>query len=273
LYRTQTVVIPNRIRSLGPSSFECTGTDQLIFEPDCIVSVIDQAAFRMCDALKSLSIPKSVECLSDRCFADCGNLLNVTFESDSKLTVIGPSALHHCMRLLKICIPRSVQTLGKRCFAEYWVLSSVTFEADSALLAIHVHAFSCCRVLESISLPASLESVCAPFMTSPISDIQIDPGNRHLSVNAPLLLDFAGTKLIQSCGIAGGVQIPETVKILGEFAFTDCESLMSISVPVAVETIARRCFEYCHHLLRVTFEPGSKLTAIEARAFRALATK
>jgi hypothetical protein len=261
-----TAFVTNSIRSLGPSCFEWTGIEKVIFEPVSIVSVIDHDAFAWCRDLKSICIPRSVECLSEKAFYQCDSLVSVTFESDCRLSVIGASAFLLCVPLLAICIPRSVKTLCRDCFQSCLHLSSVTFESDSELVSIETGAFLGCLRLTSICLPASLEFVTAPFLESGILSIEIDANNRHLSVCNGFLLDFHGERIIQAYGSLDGPHIPRTVKILGDSAFRGSTYLASICIPSNVETIEGRCF-LNSNLSSLTFESGSKLAVIEREAF------
>jgi hypothetical protein len=257
--------VPNNIRSLGPSCFQQIEIEELIFEPVSIVSMIGDAALSR-TKLRSVCIPRSVECLSKDAFAQCSCLTIVTFETDSRLSVMGISAFEACSRLPAICLPRSVKIVCQSCFDHCAALSSVTFESDSELLTIEADAFCDCGALKSISLPASLEFLTSPFTRSGISAIEIDPGNRHLSVCEPFLLDFTGERIIEVYGSPDTVQIPRTAKVLGASAFRGSHSLTAICIPASVSTIAARCFSGSR-LSSVTFEAGSKLAVIEREAF------
>jgi hypothetical protein len=112
-----------------------------------------------------------------------------------------------------------------------------------------------------------LEFVSCPFTRSRIRAVQIDAGNRHLSVSEPFLLAFAGTKLIQGFGSFREVHVPETVKIIGDSAFSHCESLVAIWIPPSVEVLAARCFSDCLRLARIVFGAGSRLGVIERDVF------
>jgi hypothetical protein len=52
------------------------------------------------------------------------------------------------------------------------------------------------------------------------------------------------------------------------YAFRDCVSLSSLSIPSSVERLCRWCFVKCSSLAEVTFETGSRLSCIEADVFQ-----
>ena len=55
---------------------------------------------------------------------------------------------------------------------------------------------------------------------------------------------------------------------MGDFAFFDCRSLTTITIPDSVTSIERYAFENCTQLQSVTFEPNSKLESIGGYAFK-----
>ena len=59
------------------------------------------------------------------------------------------------------------------------------------------------------------------------------------------------------------VVIPANATTIGNSAFEQCASLISIDIPANVETIGTAVFVYCSSLATVTFENGSQLKTIE----------
>ena len=56
------------------------------------------------------------------------------------------------------------------------------------------------------------------------------------------------------------------VVAIGESAFYE-SSITSIEIPASVKTIGNRAFQNCYSLISVTFDEGSKLTSIGNNAF------
>mmetsp|Transcript_1308 Transcript_1308/g.2750 ORF Transcript_1308/g.2750 Transcript_1308/m.2750 type:complete len:298 (+) Transcript_1308:958-1851(+) len=63
----------------------------------------------------------------------------------------------------------------------------------------------------------------------------------------------------------GHVSIPSGVTSIGDRAFVECQSLVSVSLPSGVTSIGRYSFGYCYSLVSVTLP--STLTSIGAGAF------
>ena len=73
----------------------------------------------------------------------------------------------------------------------------------------------------------------------------------------------SGKLIIPSIAIDGGVQY--TVTSIGDYAFTSCERLTSVTIPESVKSIGEAAFNYCQSLTSVTI-PES-VTSIGNRAF------
>jgi hypothetical protein len=79
--------------------------------------------------------------------------------------------------------------------------------------------------------------------------ITVDEGNHHFQVSGNFLLDSEGRTAIRYCGHSRKVNLNRNVEILGT-----------------------GCFFHCKPLSSLTFESGSRLTRIEARALEGLLT-
>ena len=74
-----------------------------------------------------------------------------------------------------------------------------------------------------------------------------------------------GNEAFSGCGALTEIEIPETVTVIGKYAFRDCYSIEKITLHEGLLTIGARAFEDCGALAEV-FIPES-VTTIEAYAF------
>jgi hypothetical protein len=140
---------------------------------------------------------------------------------------------------LLICIPTSVKTIWADWITQDACLRTVSFEHNSRLLGIERTAFGAMPIV----------SMCVPAATEKLYE---------WSVQSWLLQDIwfeRGSKLSRiECA-----------------AFARCQSLTSIRLPASLVSLGHRvgaeCFGRCDSLSSVTFEPGSRLSRIEASAF------
>ena len=80
------------------------------------VNTIGRYAFRCYRELKSLYIPKTIECIGEFCFDYCTSLSKVIFSPQSKLKEISQVAFFNCI-FETIVIPPTVEVIGKFAFS------------------------------------------------------------------------------------------------------------------------------------------------------------
>jgi hypothetical protein len=184
---------------------------------------------------ESIAIPASVESIGACCFAYTTSFSSITFEPGSKLQTMDCRAFFGCA-IRSIVIPHLVEIIPEGCFLGCQILSGIAFENGSRLQKIRRLAFSACGV-ESIQIP---ELVSA-----------IKPG---CFVDSRCLRDFT-------------FDVHCVVGQLDRSTLCWCASLKAICIPASVKIIGEWCFAFCQRLTSVTFQSGSKLSAINQRAF------
>ena len=221
------VTIPASVKSIGTSAFNgCKAMTTVTFAEGSKLDAIGDKAFMSCSVLSSITIPASVKSIGTSAFNSCYDIRNkiglttVTFAEGSELESIGQQAFYGCTILSSITIPASVTEIGEKAFYACENLATVTFAEGSKLKSIGELAFQYCKVLSSITIPASVTSIGAKlFYNCPaLESISVDAGNTVYS--SPdyciAIIETATNTLIQGCN---NTVIPESVKIIGEYAF------------------------------------------------------
>jgi hypothetical protein len=103
------------------------------FESDLKLTRIEDEAFSYCTALRTISIPSTVEVICRQCFIGCSSLSSLAFESDSNLAGIGNAAFFGCGALKSISIPQSIQKLENEWYNGS-SLATVIFESGVSLV-------------------------------------------------------------------------------------------------------------------------------------------
>lgn len=201
------------------------------------VVAIGSSAFLNNAVIESVEIPSSVQTIGDFAFSRCTSLTAVTFADDSKLETIGKSAFSYS-NLSKMEIPSSVTEIGDESFLNCDKLSSVTFPSDSKLEVIGERA----------------------FMQSKLSKIKIPSSLKKIEIGA-----FRGCDNLYSISFPSNGKLKE----IEESAFSSCMSLLSIEIPASVEIIGNYAFSDAA-LASVTFATNSNLKIIGERAFQYL---
>lgn len=96
-----------------------------------LVTSIGKAAFGVCKALTSVTIPESVTHIGDMAFWECGALTSVTIPNG--VVSIGEQAFLECRALTSVTIPESVTSIGLMAFYNCHAITQLTFNAVNCL--------------------------------------------------------------------------------------------------------------------------------------------
>ena len=191
------------------------------------VTVIGKSSFKDCNGLTSVKIPDGVTTIDERAFQGCKLL------SDAKL-------------------PASVTTLGIGAF--YGCESLTNFTIPDTVIAIGAKAFSGCTGLADDNGFLIVRNVLVGYFGKEC-EITIPDGVTEIEQRA----------FFADCNHLVSVIIPDSVKIIGGYAFSCLDQLTSVTIGNGIEAIGIRAFSACEKLTTVSIP--NKPIYIEDSAF------
>ncbi len=207
---------------------------------------IYEYAFYDCDGLTSVTIGNSVTSIGFRAFYDCDSLTSVTI--GNSITGIGSSAFEDCTSLTSVTIPDSVTSIGSSAFYNCYKLVEVINKSS-----LYMHQYT------------SSYGYVAYYA------IEVHTGeSKIVNVNDYLFYTYNGVNyLLGYVGDDTELVLPDNYNgqnyKINEYAFYECSSLTSITIPDSVTSIGSSAFYGCSSLESITV-PDS-VTSIGASAF------
>ena len=220
----ETVVISTGITSIGDHAFAALRGLETVSLPNTITS-IGKSAFYWTH-ISSITLPNSLLTIGDYAFSNCPLLSSITIPDN--VTSIGKYAFNHCSLLETVTLPNSLLSIGDNAFSDCPLLSSITIPAS--VTSIGGYAFEDCPKLESISVANE--------------NTKYDSRN-----NCNAIIEKSSDVLLVGCQ---NTVIPNTVKSIGDGAFSGCSNLVSITIPGSVTNIGGGAFFYCTNLSSCT---------------------
>jgi len=285
------ITIPNSVTSIGIDAFYgCTSLISITI-PSSVISIRD-GSFQNCTSFTSVIIPSSVTSIGDWAFGDCTSLTSIIIPSS--VTNIGSCAFYGCSKLTTMVMKgTSVPTL----FATSSISSATTaiYVPSSSLSAYQqasnwstfaniivdygeILAFSDFTYTIINSISDTEKNICINSVNSALTFYTIDSiyysegityhikqiGNGScIDFDVVNITLFDGIITIASyafydCKSLTSITIPNTVTTIGSsFAFYSCSNLTSITIPKNITSIGFNSFAYCTSLASINVDSNN----------------
>lgn len=229
------------------------------------VCTIGRFTFYQCRSITSLLIPGSVTSIGSSAFEDCTGLTSITFNDG--LEYIGGSTFEGCKGLTKLTIPCTVGRIGINAFKNCSNLTSIVSEITNPFV-IDDNVFEGLPSSAVLTVPAGTKSVYlstpgwsrfktivesgnvvpgAQFVQDGIhfrvkddGDLEVtavDANTKNVDIPRKITdggktyrVTSIGERAFEGHSDISYLSIPYTIKSIGEYAFIDCGSSMTVNI-------------------------------------------
>ena len=294
-YDIISITIPEGVTSIGDAAFyNCESLTSIVI-PEGVTS-IGQDAFRECSLLTSIIIPDSVTSIGSSAFSECSSLTIYceasskpsgwsSYWNNGKLSVVwdcnnnevaDDGNIYYIHSGIRYALKEGEATVAKQPISlsgEIVLPESVVYNGSTYnVTSISSSAFSDCGSLTSIVIPKGVTSIgdgafndCSKLESITVEQGNHSAGNCLIETESKTLIvgcknsvipdDGSVTSICNyafyNCSSLTSITIPEGVTNIGDYAFSDCGSLTSITIPEGVTNIGDYAFSDCGSLTSI----------------------
>jgi len=239
------------------------------------VTWISIDAFRSCDKITSVFIPKSVARIDTQNFGFCDSLTSIVVDTDNPvfdsrnncnaiIVTATNTLIHGCNGTM---IPDGIEVIAEGAFVGCYHLQSLRIPASIKYL--EPRFFDVCPNLSSIEVDENNPVYDSRNGCNAIIETDTDTllycATLVESFVIPIGVRYIGDGAFKGCRVLKFVYIPHSVTSIGEDAFLNCNSLEGEMDLTGIGLIGNEAFDDCSHLTKVTI--GWGLRKISRGAF------
>lgn len=248
------IVLPSGNTEIAPAMFSsCTGLTEIIL-PENIVS-IGQSAFYNCNKVKSIKINAGVKSIGSSAFSLCSSV--ETIEIPASVTELGKNIFYDCDSLKEVAFLGEITEIPEKMF--YLCDNLERINHKGSITFVGDDAFRGCIGYSQNEILTNLTSIGNyAFAYSNLSEINLNEGITYLgegafaytnikSVVLPKAVTKIPTSLFRSSLVESVTFLGEVTEI-GNNAFMYCNNLKEINIPSSVRIIGEEAFAFTHSL-------------------------
>lgn len=233
------------------------------------VTTLSQYIFYQDKNVTSVSLPKSLTTLGERCFSECAGLIDLPISDN--VTTLKQSGCYKCTSLKSVRLPKNLETIEGFMFQYCSALDTIDVPDDMGYITIGTRVFEGTLIdSETFSKIASKASTLYTYAFAGINSI-VDVTVNILSANAfnsctnleQVVILNAGSsrdvpqEAFYGCKKLRKVIIPDTITLISNNAFRNCLSLADINIPESLTYIGPSAFYGCSDLCNLNIPEGA----------------
>lgn len=262
------LVLPNTLTTIGGWAFyNWDGLTSLVI-PNSVTSIGD-AAFYSCNNITSVMIGAGVESIGDGAFEYCDRLRQVHIsdlsawcrinfsDDDSNPCLYGAPLFLNGEEVNELVIPSDITAIKQYAFYGCSSLTSVVL--PDQVESVEINAFTYCSALQSVSLGANIANLNKDAFSNCGNLTQVEWMIKSF-------IDFASAMLNpfynQRTKISS-FTIGDNVEHIPAFLCSGLTNLTHIDIPASVKSVGEGAFSFCTRLKEINAAAGSTVLASE----------
>lgn len=179
---------------------------------------ITYGAFRNNTTLQSLTIPYTINSISQYTFNGCSSLTTVIYNAEEVNFTASNAVFNNCSNITTVIIGDSVKTIPN--YFMYEATNLTNLQISDNVKQIGNYAFYGCIGLSETTLPNNLQVIggCAFYGCTGLFDISIPDSVRTISARA-----------FEGCSNLHSLSIGRNVELFGYWAFRNCTLLHNVN--------------------------------------------
>jgi hypothetical protein len=210
--------------------------------------------------LTTINIPASVKSIGNGAFDGCTGII----QKENGISYVDKWVIGHDSGIATVSLRADAVGIGDRVFAYSSNLASITI--PEGMTRIGAGAFNNCTGLTSITIPDSVTSIGSnPFAgCDKLTTLTVQSGNTAYYMSGNCLIE-RGSKTLITGFVNSVIPTDGSVTSIGDYAFCECDSLTTITIPARVTSIGEYAFWFCKSLTSIVIPDG--MTNIGKLAF------
>lgn len=258
------------VQSIGKYAFACCYSLTRA-ELSNNLSTINEGTFKDCRNLTEIQIPNGVMDIGNEAFYYCSEITCINIPDS--VSSIGKDAFRGCSEITRITIPNSVSSIGENAFYGCSGLKTAGPVGEGYDYSfgwtekIPENAFKGLDCLESIFIPKEIVKINGALGCGNLNSISVSTENTKYKSAGNCLIDIESKTLISGCN-SSVIPNDGSVTKIGGSAFYGCSKIQHLDIPDTIRSIGYYAFQNCSNLETVSL-PGSSsgYTRIGNRTF------
>lgn len=257
------ITLGNKVVTIGWCAFRnCVALDEVIFEENSSLEIIDSSAFQNCSSLNSIILPESLTEIGGGAFEDCINLISL--EIPEKIQEASYSIFDGCTSLKRVILPENLKTF-------YWCGDATRLEAQLLFRGSEENITFEYRGVDITSINNSASLPFFDFVSIKENDKYVYGVDKN---NYAIILEYKGNEKNLRIGIdeyvvkdmakdvfkgnnfIEKVTFDENTRItvFQKNVFAECSNLKSIYIPKTIKKINNYALCNSYHLKDIYYE-------------------